>query len=89
MGHGRRKLTFEVTPATANALLHSMAHECLTRTRPGPDGPRKRDITLYQTRSSDTAVLPGQILAVAGVFSLIQRVSDTLNGRFAKKDAIT
>jgi hypothetical protein len=54
-----------------------------------PMAPRKRDITLYQTRSSDTAVLPGQNLAVAGVFSLIQRVSDTLNGRFAKKDAIT
>jgi hypothetical protein len=53
-----------------------------------PDGPRKRAITLYRNAVRDTVALRGEILAVPGVFSLIQRVSDTLNGRFAKKDAI-
>jgi hypothetical protein len=32
--------------------------------------------------------LPRDIFAVAGEFSLIQRVSDILNGIIAKKDAI-
>jgi hypothetical protein len=32
--------------------------------------------------------LPRDILAVAGESSLIERVSDTLNGIIAKKDAI-
>jgi hypothetical protein len=48
----------------------------------------QRAITLYRTRCRATVALPAQILAVDGVFSLIQRVSDPLNGRFAKKDAI-
>jgi hypothetical protein len=41
-----------------------------------------------ETRCNDTVALPGDILALAGVFLLIERVSDTLNGRFAKKDAV-
>jgi hypothetical protein len=47
----------------------------------------KRIITLYRTRYRDTVALAGEIWLPGG-FSLIQRVSDTLNGRFAKKDAI-
>ena len=50
--------------------------------------PESGPLRCTETRCSDTVALPGDILAVAGVFPLIQRVSDTLNGRFAKKDAV-
>ena len=50
--------------------------------------PRKRASTLYRNAVQRYVALPGDILAVAGVFPLIQRVSDILNGIIAKKDAI-
>ena len=50
--------------------------------------PGNRAITLYRNAVQRYRCAARRHLAVAGVFPLIQRVSDTLNGRFAKKDAV-
>jgi hypothetical protein len=76
-----------VSPETATTVVPLDDSQVPSRARSDPDGPPKRVITLYRTRYRDTVALAGQIWLPGG-FSLIQRVSDTLNGRFAKKDAI-
>jgi hypothetical protein len=50
--------------------------------------PKAGDYAAPKRGAAIPFALPDDILAVAGVFLLIQRVSDTLNGRFAKKDAV-